>query len=426
MLKRHPPDTQIADVKLKKHHAVIQTDGSFTFLQRQLYNYLLLQAYPRLLTDRTHQLPVAFVMFLLGWPRSENTQALKEALSRVVSAKVEFNILDRRGKEQWQSTTLMSWAEIEGGMLRWRYDEAMAQRLHNPSYYATICMSIQDRMSSRFALPLYENCLRFVDQKSIRSSSTGWWTIDELKRVLGAHAPIYKDFKYLSRDVLKPAIREINQCTDIEIQPEYERAAGRVARVRFDVKLADQSKLFEISNLDAEAPKLSIDLLRQLERLGVGRNVMAAMSQQYPTDAISAAVESTLSALGAGRIKSTAAGYLAGVLKNSPAVTSASFQASAKLVDSAGHQRRLDEEAAARFAEDKQAAEVRERRVVAQSRIDSMSKTEKERYAEAFLRETPAMQEYFLPDKGQFTGKGVMRFKVWLLGAILSTKKIEQ
>jgi hypothetical protein len=171
--------------QFKKHVAAIHTSGELSLLERKTANVLLLNAYDALLTRRTHTLPVKHLCAMLGWDESNNIERLQEALRKLASTSIEFNMMED-GKHVWRVMAMLSYGDIEEGVCTYRYDEYLAERLYDPEMYATINIGVQRCFEGSYALTLYENCIRY---KSV--GSTGWLELERFRRIMGADAVLY-------------------------------------------------------------------------------------------------------------------------------------------------------------------------------------------------------------------------------------------
>jgi len=222
---------------LKKHNAVIHIEGNLSLIERKIYNVLLLNAMDSMLTERTHHIPVRILCEMMGY-ESDNWVVLRTALKNLQSTILEVNLL-RNGRHFWEAMSLLSYASIEKGICTYRYDEAIAHRLHRPEFYTNINLSVQNQFSSGQALTLYENCVRFRD-----TGSTGAWEIDLFRLMMGnLNEPSYDDFKYLNHHCIKKAVREINEVSDITVEPFYQKEGRKVERVGFKVARQKQIAL---------------------------------------------------------------------------------------------------------------------------------------------------------------------------------------
>lgn len=256
--------------QLRKHVAAIHTSGDLSLLERKMVNVLLLNAYDDLLSRRTHTLPVDHLRVMLGWEESYNITLLKKVLRTLTSTPIEFNIMED-GKETWRVMTMISFGEIKGGICTYRYDEYLAERFYDPEIYAMINLGVQRRFEGGYALTLYENCLRY---KSVES--TGWWELERFKKLMGASASIYDEFKYLKREVITKSIKEINRISDIFVEAEYRKTGRKISFIRFNVTENPQKNLLEPELLDDHASIRESETFKRLREHGIGERLAIA------------------------------------------------------------------------------------------------------------------------------------------------------
>lgn len=291
---------------LKKNVAAIHTSGELTLLERKLSNALLLNAYEKLLTARTHRVPLNLLCEMLGY-NSHDIATVKAALKRLATTAIEFNVMED-GKEVWRVMTMISFGEIKDGICTYRYDEYLAERLYDPEIYATINMSIQRQFQSGYALTLYENCLRYKDV-----GSTGWWDLEKFRRVMGASATFYDEFKYLQRDVIKGPVRQVNETSDIRIEPDFERQARKVTKIRFLITDPLQKSLVSKKDIDADAEIRNSDIFKQLSEHGIGEALAIDWIRSEPARII-AIIADVEAKHRQGKVKSTG-GYITQMVK---------------------------------------------------------------------------------------------------------------
>jgi Initiator Replication protein len=253
--------------RVKKHVAAIHTSGELSLLERKMVNVLLLNAYDALLTRRTHVLPIKHLCAMLGWDDSKNTERLQEVLLKLASTAVEFNMMED-GKEVWRVMSMISYGEISEGICTYRYDEYLAERLYDPEIYATINIGIQRRFEGSYALTLYENCLRY---KIV--GSTGWWELERFKKIIGANAAIYDEFKYLKRDVIIKPIDEINRVSDMQLVPEFQKQGRKVTAVRFLISENPQQTLLKPVIQDDHLAIRESEIFKRLLEHGIGERL---------------------------------------------------------------------------------------------------------------------------------------------------------
>lgn len=103
---------------LKKHVGAIHTSGELSLLERKTSNTLLLNAYQKLIAQRTHKIAVPVLCAMLGYD-SNDIGKLKEVLRKLASTTIEFNVMED-GRESWKVMSML---------VLWRHRQ---RRLHLP------------------------------------------------------------------------------------------------------------------------------------------------------------------------------------------------------------------------------------------------------------------------------------------------------
>jgi hypothetical protein len=275
----NPPPSE-----LKKHVATVHVSGELSLLERKIVNVLLLNAYDELLTKKRHTLPVGILCTMLGFD-SKNHDALKRALLKVMSTPISFDLLQDGGKTDWEASPLIAYASIKSGTCAYEYSDWLAEKLANPDIYTLININVQRQFSGGYALALYENCLRFK-----RTGSTGWISVETWRRLLGADASMYDEFKHFSSEVIKKAVKEINQVSNIIVTPEYKREARRVVQIRFLVEDNPQRSMLDNEEDEGQKAIRDSDAFKKLTKLGVGDRLAISWIQQEPDRALQTAL----------------------------------------------------------------------------------------------------------------------------------------
>ncbi len=246
---------------VKKHVGAIHINGKLTLLQRKIANVLLLNAYEELVVKEKHQIAIKTLAEIIGFDSNDH-QLIKNALETLAKTIIKWNILDKDGVEEWGVSSMLAHAHIKYGICNYSYSIALREKLYNPEIYARINLDIQKRFASGYALTLYENCLRYRNV-----GITGWITLEMWRELLGIEDGQYSLFKDFNKRVLKPAIQEINETSDIVLSTEYKREKRRVTALKFYIQdnpqhclpLLDPPTLPE--QLDAQ--RMSMDAIEQ-------------------------------------------------------------------------------------------------------------------------------------------------------------------
>ena len=174
-----------------------------------------------------------------------------------------------------------------------------------PGTYTRLSIFYQGLLRSGASLALYEICRRYATNPSHMTSIETyehWYGVLTGNPVVSDSLPPYKYFK---RDVLKPAIAEINALTDIQIELVEHKSARRVERLQFRVEVANQSQL------EFPAPPvIDLELLGRLMKFGFNQNEASDLMAQHSESrlrATIAAVDARMVQKGGSKLESPAA-----------------------------------------------------------------------------------------------------------------------
>ena len=378
---------------LKKSVGAIHTSGSLTLVQRKLANVLLYNAYDSLVKRRTHTIPLPIMCAMLGWDGSNKIEHLKEALQALATTTIEFNLKEDGGKDVWRVMSMISFGEIKEGLCTYRYDEYLAERLYDPAIFAVINLQVQRNFDSGQALNRYENCVRFKDTQS---GSTGWWTLEFIRNIIGAISSYYDDFRRLNSRAIKPAVEQINRDSDIVVTPELTKEGRIVVAIRFLVREKTPEELAEQEKRQRQLPgftfRESVDQyaeLRNTEAFKALRkhNIPERLAFAWIRDRGEASVLDLVSYVEVQdqnkKIKSTTSAYLVGLVKDGVEVGPSQYeeQKQAELVTAT---ETAERKAAEAKLEDLRDSFQRERIT---ARTKAMPLDEKRAYADTYLRE---------------------------------------
>lgn len=395
-----PPSEQV-----KKHVAAIHTSGVLSLLERKMVNVLLLNAYDALLTRRTHTLPIKHLCAMLGWDESNNIERLQDVLRKLASTPVEFNMMED-GKEVWRVMSMLSYGEIKDGTCTYRYDEYLAERLYDPEIYATINIGVQRRFEGSYALTLYENCLRY---KVV--GSTGWWELNRFKKIVGATAPMYDEFKYLKRDVIMKPVEEINRISDIQLVPEFQKQGRKVTAVRFLITENPQQSLLKPMIQDDHAAIRESQIFQRLLEHGIGER-LAILWILQDEERARQVVEYVEAKARKKQVKGSTAGYIRTLYESDAVVGKTPFETKKE------QEAKTKIEAAQREAQEKRRAEleaeyVRER---ANEAVSALSLDDRREWSQRYIDETGAEKaKSYNAETAEFRDKlERLQFLAWL------------
>jgi plasmid replication initiation protein len=216
---------------------------------------------------------------------------------------VEFDVLEEDGKSSWEAMVLLSYARIKDGECTYRYERALAEKLYHPDVYSKINLSVLREMNSAHALVLYENCYRYVD-----IGHTAWWDVDVFRKLMAVDTmPSYKPFKALNRNVIQPAMKEVNKLSNIQVAMETVMQGRTVTSLRFIVRPNAQLSLIGMEEDDAIN---SSPAYKALLAEGISKTLARAWVLEHEESYIFEKLELANGQAASGKIKSSKAGFL--------------------------------------------------------------------------------------------------------------------
>ena len=236
-----------------KASPAIHIQSKITHLQRRAWNVLLANAYDELPNRDIHRVSIAELAKNLGF-NSHNEDYLKETLEALVDCTVEWNILGKDKKEEWGVASLLAEARIKDGICTYAYPPYLRTKLYNPRIYTKLNLRLQNQFTSRYALILWEACFDYFDLAR-NQGETPFIPIETFRELMGLEKDEYPVFKVLNRDVIKPAIKEINALTNFFLEVEQKRVGRRIGELKFRI-----SRLKELPSVGPTQMPLFVDI----------------------------------------------------------------------------------------------------------------------------------------------------------------------
>ena len=266
---------------------------------------------------------------------SNDTQLLKNTLTELQDIR-----LIQEDETQWSSDHIINKVVLykedglntRGGSTVWigySFPEDIQEHIFNPGQYTRLSLFYQGQLGSSAALTLYEFCRRYLGNPSRLTAALTWqWAYSFLiGSSLEGRVLVYKYFK---RDVLNPAIKEVNTSTDINIELIEIRQGRSVHSIQFRVNQAVQPYL----PFDADRPIPDEELINELVNLGMRGPEARSCLQNYGEDRVRNAlryVQQRTAAPGMEKVKSVGA-YLRKAIQEGYSITDTQMEVPTKPV----------------------------------------------------------------------------------------------
>lgn len=239
--------------KVRKANQLIQKNRfDMSVTEQRLLLYCISKIKPKDKADKLYRVKIRDIYRACGIDNANKKayEAMKEAVKRLDS----FNFYQKDGElVHWIRDTKVD-PKDDHGYISFRFDPRITQYLFNVrKYFTEYQLGNALRMRSVYSIRLYEL------MKSYGNLKGKSFTLDELAYLLGADIRTekmrikredgqetivyitkdnksYKQYRNLKQKVIDPAIKEINEGTDILLSYEEIKTGRKVTGIRFDIE----------------------------------------------------------------------------------------------------------------------------------------------------------------------------------------------
>lgn len=263
-------------------------EGKVSLLARRFYNVLLQHAQANPVPEGAyHRITLSQLGKGAGYS-SRDVQYLVQVVNSMLATVVNWGDVKQQklaSRYELNAAALLSFVRItkEGNgpaVLEYDFHKEVRAMLVNPSVYAVISLEMNAKMRTYPSLALYEILERYKTSKTGLSYKEHWthWA-----RMLtgNPHLSPTLQYKYFSRDVLKPALKEVNRSQSAYVLEVIEwKVARKVEALQFRVTAAVSSTdSMGQSEADADDAPLNVAELTLLGRL-TDRKVPSKKAEQ--------------------------------------------------------------------------------------------------------------------------------------------------
>lgn len=261
--------------EVQKHNAAIHIDSKrLTITHRKAFNILLWNAWEEISENKMHSIGVWELCNMLSF---HDIHTLYTELKKLPGILVEWNVCRDDG---WPidvgACALISGFKMTGNRFEYSFFEGFRPHLSNPSLWTKVKIEIANLFNSSYALALYETCNRYAHAKSGIEKSTGEKELDEWRQLLGiSDSGIYKRWSEVNHRIIKPAVKQVNELSDIIVKPEYSKKGrgGAFHKLRF---LVTRKNGYRLPARQKELPGLTREILaNQIAAFAPGENPAA-------------------------------------------------------------------------------------------------------------------------------------------------------
>jgi len=202
--------TEVHIVKPAELIDIREISDSLTLADRRIYNLLLADAWdninqPVLHSIRLHEL------------RSSNQDNARprDSIRRLMKVVIAFDVIED-GIKREVMTQLLGPCKLDQngqGLAYYTFPEPIRAAAESSTVFARLRRDLLCQFRSKYALSLYEMVQKRVNL-SFKTSED--FTIEDLRQKLGVEKSLYPAYQSLNLRVIKPAVLEVNEISDVE------------------------------------------------------------------------------------------------------------------------------------------------------------------------------------------------------------------
>lgn len=197
----------------------------------------------------------------------------------------------------------------------------MISIIRGPGKSHWLSLRITSLFTLSYARVMYDHLLPYADD-----GITDWFTLDELRAWQGEMGANAQVFKYFKRDWLEPAVKQINEVSDLTLSYETRNEPGsrKIGRLRFRLERKDMAE--RMLHTHEEAQAIYKTLKQEFGLSSDQFNQIAANRGVYTDERIQQAIERTRFSLRLGKVTKSPAGFFMKALKEGWVVSEAERQ----------------------------------------------------------------------------------------------------
>lgn len=270
--------------------AIVPKSEKITVTARKIYNVMLQYAQRQGVEKDRYRVRFADIASGIDF-NSNNTDLIKQYFRQMATTGVEWQSPTIGEGSRWSISALIAHAElIQNGnelLLEWSYAPNIKHELLDPQRFAKMSLQVLATLNTMASLVLYEICCRYVDNPSGLTARQPWpWWRPVLTGAPDSATSAYTEYKIFNRDVIKKAVRKINEVTDIEVELIEHRHGRAVQDLQFKVRRK--------SNAQSPGNRITpVDLktVGDLLHAGIGQERAEKLIAKFGTVAIDAALK---------------------------------------------------------------------------------------------------------------------------------------
>jgi len=221
------------------HNKLIEARYSYTKEEQRLVLVLVSLIEPHDEDFKHYMIPVKILYDLIGSKRKDIYETVKKTIEGILKKPIKIEFINEEGKKQFKMFNFIRYGEYiegEGYFIVGIAPELKPYLLKLKERFTKIPLEIVLRLRSKYAIRLYE-LLKQYENTGFRVDY-----LPDLREMLGVEPEEYKDFRDLEKKVLKVAVKEINEKTDLQVNYMKKKTGRRITHIEFYFSLKSEYK----------------------------------------------------------------------------------------------------------------------------------------------------------------------------------------
>lgn len=271
--------------------AIVPKTEKITVTARKIYNVMLQIAQRQGVDQPKYRIRMADIASGIDF-NSNNTDLIKQYFRQMATTGVEWQSPTTSEGARWSISALIAHADLfQNGnelMLEWSYAPNIKQELLDPQRFARMSLQVLAALNTMPSLVLYEICCRYADNPSGLTARQPWaWWRPVLTGAPDNPASAYQEYKIFNRDVVKKAIKKVNEVTDLEVELIEHKNGRSVQDLQFRVR----RKLPQLAEADRQIEPVDLKTVGAVIKAGIPQERAEKLIFKYGSRAIDEALE---------------------------------------------------------------------------------------------------------------------------------------
>lgn len=266
--------------------AIVPKSEKITVTARKIYNVMLQYAQRQGVEKDRYRARLAEIAIGIDF-NSNNTEIIKQYFRQMATTGVEWQSPTTGEGARWSISALIAHADlIQKGnelILEWSYAPNIKHELLDPQRFAKMSLQVLAMLNTMASLVLYEICCRYADNPSGLTARQPWaWWRPVLTGAPDSPTSAYQEYKIFNRDVVKKALKKVNEVTDLDVELIEHKMGRSVQDLQFKVK----RKLAQSAAAERPIEPVDLKTIGAAIRLGIAQDKAEKLLMKYGAKAM--------------------------------------------------------------------------------------------------------------------------------------------